>query len=61
MSPNPQETTDFVTFTKKILNGKLHFMCSDCCNRLTTFLNENALQIKIKTKIKIKIKIKVLK
>lgn len=29
---------------KKILNGKRHFMYSDCCNRLTTFLNENVLQ-----------------
>ena len=23
MSPNPQETADFVTFTEEILNGKL--------------------------------------
>ena len=26
MWPNPQET---VTFTEEILNGKLHFLCSD--------------------------------
>ena len=25
MKPNPQETA----FTKEILNGKLHFLCSD--------------------------------
>ena len=25
---NPQETTDLVTFTEEILNGKLHFLCS---------------------------------
>ena len=25
MGPNPQETTDLVTFTEEILNGKLHF------------------------------------
>ena len=29
MKPNPQETADLVTFTKEILNGKLHFLCSD--------------------------------
>ena len=29
MSPNPRETTaDLVIFTEKILNGKLHFLCS---------------------------------
>ena len=26
--PNLQETTDLVTFTEEILNGKLHFLCS---------------------------------
>ena len=29
MWPNPQETSDLVTFTEEILNGKLHFLCSD--------------------------------
>ena len=29
MWPNPQETMDLVTFTEEILNGKLHFLCSD--------------------------------
>ena len=29
MWPNPQETTDLVTFTEKVLNGKLHFLSSD--------------------------------
>ena len=29
MSPNPQETADLVTFTEEILNGKLHFLCSE--------------------------------
>ena len=24
-----QETVDLVTFTEEILNGKLHFLCSD--------------------------------
>ena len=28
MWPNPQKTTDLVTFTEEILNGKLHFLCS---------------------------------
>ena len=30
MWPNSQETTDLVTFTEKIFNGKLHFLCSVC-------------------------------
>ena len=29
MRPNPQETADLVSFTEQILNGKLHFLCSD--------------------------------
>ena len=29
MWPNPQESADLVTFTEVILNGKLHFLCSD--------------------------------
>ena len=29
MLPNPQEAADFVTFTEEVLNGKLHFLCSD--------------------------------
>ena len=28
MWPNPQFPVDLVTFTKEILNGKLHFLCS---------------------------------
>ena len=28
MWPNPQETADLVTFTKEILNGQLHFLCT---------------------------------
>ena len=29
MWPNPQETADLVTFTEKIFNGELHFLCSE--------------------------------
>ena len=29
MRPNLQETADFVKFTEEILNGRLHFLCSD--------------------------------
>ena len=29
MLPNPQETADLVTFPEEILNGKLHFCCSE--------------------------------
>ena len=28
MKPNPLKIEDLVTFTKEILNGKLHFVCS---------------------------------
>ena len=28
MWPNPQFSTDLVTFTEEIFNGKLHFLCS---------------------------------
>ena len=28
MWPNPQSLLDLVTFTKEILNGKLHFLCN---------------------------------
>ena len=31
MSPNAQFPADLVTFTEEILNGKLHFLCSECC------------------------------
>ena len=36
-----QETADLVTFTEEILNGKLHFLCSDnasSSNRFPSFL-----------------------
>ena len=29
MWPNPQVNVDLLTFTEEILNGKLHFLCSD--------------------------------
>ena len=29
MLPNPQFSADLVTFTAEILNGKLHFLCSE--------------------------------
>ena len=29
MWPNPHFPSDFVTFTEKIRNGKLHFLCSN--------------------------------
>ena len=29
MLANPQSLADLVTFTEEILNGKLHFLCSD--------------------------------
>ena len=38
MWPNPQETTDLVTFTEEILNGKLYFLCSETSSTNTVFL-----------------------
>ena len=36
MRANPQETADLATFTEEILNGKLHFLCSEyIVNNLT--------------------------
>ena len=29
MQPNPLETANLVTFADEILNGKLHFSCSE--------------------------------
>ena len=29
MLPNLQEIADLVAFTEEILNGELHFLCSD--------------------------------
>ena len=38
MWPNPektgQDTVDFVTFTEEIIDGELHFLCSNNCHRL---------------------------
>ena len=33
MWPNQQDTADLVTFTEEILNGKLHFLCTDIVNQ----------------------------
>ena len=41
MLPNPQFPADLVTFTEEILNGKLHFLCSD----REIFLGEKILQV----------------
>ena len=36
MWPNPQVTADLATFIEEILNGKLHFLCSEISERLTS-------------------------
>ena len=41
MRPNPQETTDLVTFTEEILNGKLHFLCSGATEMPIKTMNLN--------------------
>ena len=41
MWPNPQFPADMVTFTEEIINGKLHFLCSEFfLFFLTAFLDE---------------------
>ena len=41
MWPYPQEILDLVTFTEKILNGKLHFLCSENWINLSTGLQKS--------------------
>ena len=44
MWPNPKFPADLVTFTQKILNGKLLFLCSDSFSKIyEQFLNEQPL------------------
>ena len=44
MRPDPQETANLVTFTEEIVNGKLHFLCSNiipshtCTKQFTEFV-----------------------
>ena len=37
MRANPPEPASFVTFTEEILNGKIHFLCSDGRRKLWSF------------------------
>ena len=41
MWPDPQETADLVTFIGEILNGKLHFLCSECTQERNILCSEN--------------------
>ena len=41
MWPNPQFIADLVTFTQEILNGKLHFLCSESQSAINT-LSQNS-------------------
>ena len=38
MRPNPHETADLVTFPEEILNGKLHYMCSESAINIINLL-----------------------
>ena len=42
MWPNPQEIVDLIVFTEEILNGKLHFLCSDGLRNKPLFLISTA-------------------
>ena len=48
MWPNPQETGDLVTFTKEILNKKLHFLCSACAEIYEEYFNVFSLQAQVR-------------
>ena len=37
MWPNPQFPADLVLFIEEILNGKLHFLCSDIIKAIDSF------------------------
>ena len=43
MWPNPHDTTDLVTFTEEILNGKIHFFGSSFAWAYTKFVFMNIL------------------
>ena len=45
MLPNQQETADLVMFTEEILNGKLHFLCTNDTYYLVFFLSINYLKL----------------
>ena len=49
MWPNPQETADLLTFTGKILNGTLHFLCA--VNSVIWEKSLKLLKLKSKTSI----------
>ena len=40
MWPNPEETADFVTFTKEIIDEKLHFLCSEITDQLNLYMKK---------------------
>ena len=44
MWPNPQFPENLVTFTEKILNGKLHFLCSVFVNKMEIKQNKKIKQ-----------------
>ena len=46
MWPNPQIPVDLIAFTEEILNGKLHFLCSDAY-----YLTQSKLTSKNKMKL----------
>ena len=60
MWPNPQDPEDLVTFPEEILNGKLHFLCSDIRSQIhvdgwefstSETINKEAAEIKIKVSV----------
>ena len=50
MWPNPQETTDLVTFTYEILNGKLHFLCSVLPSGAWCLISNTCMSLLVSTK-----------
>ena len=54
MWQNPQETADLVTFTREVLNGKLHFLFCVYPKLLKKFINETDHPIKAEFHKKVK-------
>ena len=51
MWPNPQETVDLNTFTEKILNEKLDFLCSEISSTKLAPVQYHEYQINTKSKL----------
>ena len=47
MWPNPQFPGDLVTFTKAILDGKLHILCSETCFDIPSYFRSTLADVHV--------------